>query len=122
VPPLGYHKYALPELAQTDPPAPTNKENPDALTWPPSEEAEWEVRPLKVGNTLLAASTPSPAAPAIQAVAKLPEPPASAPPPPAEFEDEPVYIPTTGLPPAVIGFMVVGSLLLVAALGFFVLW
>jgi PPM family protein phosphatase len=122
VPPLGYHKYALPELAQTDPPAPTNKETPDALTWPPSEEAEWEVRPLKVGQTLLGVPSPSPAVPAAPAAAKLPEIPASAPPPPAEFEDEPVYIPTTGLPPAVIGFMVVGSLILVAALGFFVLW
>ncbi len=120
-PPLGYHKYALPELL-TDPPAATVKESSESLTWPPNEEAEWEVRPLKVGHTLLGAPSLSPATPVIPPVAKLPEPLASAPPPPTEFEEEPVYIPTTGLPPALIGFMVVGSLLLVAALGFFVLW
>jgi PPM family protein phosphatase len=121
VPPLGYRKYALPQLYPSEPPAPTIKEADESSTWPPDGEIEREVRPLKVGHTLLGVPMPSDVVLSPPAVARLPEPLLSAPPPPAEFEDDPVYIPTTGLPPAVIGFMVIGSLILVAALGFFVL-
>ncbi len=122
LPPLAYHKYALPDLAPSEPPAPTIREAHESPTWPPSDETEREVRPLKVGHTLLGGPNPAAIASLPPSAAKLPEPLRSAPPPPAEFEDDAVDIPTTGLPPAVIGFMVVGSLILVAALGFFVLW
>jgi hypothetical protein len=34
-------------------------------------------------------------------------------------DDEPVYIPTTGLPPRAVGFMVLGAMVAVAVAGFF---
>jgi hypothetical protein len=53
-----------------------------------------------------------------------PNAPSSRPPvppsPALNVVDEPVNIPTTGWPPLLVGFMVVGSLLLVAVIGFFV--
>jgi hypothetical protein len=37
------------------------------------------------------------------------------------LDDEPVQIPTTGLAPSVVGFMVLGAMVLVAAAGFVLL-
>jgi hypothetical protein len=36
-------------------------------------------------------------------------------------DDEPVQIPTTGLPPAAVGFMVLGAMIVVAVAGFLLL-
>ena len=43
--------------------------------------------------------------------------------PPATFgiEDDPVSIPTTGLPPSLVGMMVLGAMLFVAIAGFLLL-
>jgi hypothetical protein len=35
--------------------------------------------------------------------------------------EEPVHLPTTGLPPSLVGFMVLGAMLLVAVAGFLLL-
>jgi hypothetical protein len=45
------------------------------------------------------------------------EPPSSS----YRSEDDPVEIPTTGLPPALVGFMVLGAMLVAAVTGFFLL-
>jgi serine/threonine protein phosphatase PrpC len=119
VPLPGYQKYALPELPASEPLPPQERSPRDSPTWPPSDEMFSDPAQLKAGQSVLGVSVP-PAVPP-DSTHRLPQPLPSAPPPPSEREDDPVYIPTTGLAPAIIGFMVLGSLLLVAALGFFVL-
>jgi len=117
--PLAYRKYALPEVPSADS---TSRSSPVSVeqlqTGPPSEEARRESRRLRVGHTMVGMTNPlagldlSPQQAAHPVVA-----------PSAAFggDDEPVQIPTTGLPPSLVGFMVLGAMVLVAVMGFFVL-
>jgi protein phosphatase len=112
---LSYRKYALPEI-QADS---THRALPVSTSMPAgpaSEEAQRESRRLKVGHTMvgLQFSLPEAAAAADDAGAAslTPRPP---------LLDEPVDIPTSGLPPSFVGFMVLGAMILVAVAGFYLL-
>ena len=127
---LLYQKYALPELG-SDVTMRVGPISPDDVeTSEPSEEAQRESRKLKVGHTMIGMTSPfasddeaSEGADAPHgethrsAAPKTP----SNPPPTFDVNDEPVDIPTTGLPPQIVGAMVVGALFLVAAAGFLLL-
>jgi serine/threonine protein phosphatase PrpC len=112
---LAYRKYALPEIQadSTHRALPVSTSVPAA---PASEEAQRESRRLKVGHTMvgLQFSLPEAAAAADEAGAAslTPRPP---------LLDEPVDIPTSGLPPSFVGFMVLGAMILVAVAGFYLL-
>jgi serine/threonine protein phosphatase PrpC len=112
---LSYRKYALPEIQadSTHRALPVSTSVPAA---PASEEAQRESRRLKVGHTMvgLQFSLPEAAAAADEAGAAslTPRPP---------LLDEPVDIPTSGLPPSFVGFMVLGAMILVAVAGFYLL-
>jgi hypothetical protein len=75
-------------------------------------------RRLRVGHTMLGMQLPFGGEAAHEA--PLPRVPSN-PPPVFHSGEDPVDIPTTGLPPMVVGFMVLGAMLLVAVTGFFVL-
>jgi protein phosphatase len=126
---LAYQKYALPETGsdvttRVGPLAPEDME-----TSQPSEEAQRESRKLKVGHTMIGMQSPfSAGAGDAGAEGSDGEAPARAAPrtpsnPPPLFGafDEPVDIPTTGLPPQWVGAMVLGALVVVAVTGFFLL-
>lgn len=114
---LAYQKYALPEApAEATLRAPSVHAS-EVYTPPPSQEAQRESRRLRVGHTMvgmtnpMAAVTPAVGTPAAARVAG----------PRAAFDDDPVSIPTSGLPPAFVGMMVLGAMLFVAIAGFFLL-
>jgi len=114
---LAYKKYALPELAAGDThrgaPVPSGLE-----TATPSEEATRESRRLKVGHTMvgmqfsLPDSAVTPASPPVDPMGDM-----------ARFspQDEPVSIPIDGLPPALVGLMVIAAMIVVAYAGFWLL-
>jgi serine/threonine protein phosphatase PrpC len=116
--PVKYKKYALPQtISASDPTV-----RPGGFSMPPSasletsplsEEAERESRPLRVGHTMVGMMSPLAAG-----GSGAPIPRTSAPP---DRRDEPVDLPTSGLPPSVVGFIVVGAFLLVVAMGFWLL-
>jgi PPM family protein phosphatase len=120
--PLKYRKYALPEVS----PEATVRSLPlspqELATPPPSEEARRESRRLKVGHTMVGMTNPlagvdfpaDPLPATGTASARPPSPTYSA-------DDDPVQIPTSGLPPSLVGAMVIGAMLLVAVTGYFVL-
>ncbi|MFZ5894195.1 MAG: Stp1/IreP family PP2C-type Ser/Thr phosphatase [Myxococcota bacterium] len=123
-PPLTYQKYALPE-------APSEQEIAvrtlstlpgEAATLPPSDEAR-DPRRLRVGHTMVglaSAVTPEMLAAATEAPAAIRS---SSPAPLASYgpTDEPVELPTTGFPPSLVGFMVLGAMVLAAVAGFLLL-
>ena len=81
---------------------------------PVSEEAERESRRLRVGHTMVGMTSPLAAGQGFDpTLARSPSGRAR------PFE-EPVDLPTTGLPPSVVGF-IVGAFLLVVAMGFWLL-
>jgi PPM family protein phosphatase len=125
---LAYRKYALPETDSESTQRTGAISGDDVVPSEPSEEAQRESRKLKVGHTMigmqsplaassdeLSGSDPQPTEP--QKTGRTP----SKPPPSFEPSDEPVDIPTTGLPPQWVGAMVLGALVLVAVTGFFLL-
>jgi serine/threonine protein phosphatase PrpC len=118
--PLAYRKYALPEISEADDAAQAAPVQRESLhTGPVSDEARRESRRLRVGHTMVGLTNPL-------AGLELPQPaapgrPPSYPAPAYTAEDDPVHIPTTGLPPSVVGFMVLGAMLLVAVTGFLLL-
>jgi len=118
VEPVAYRKYALPELpASMQEPLSAPLSVQRVETGPPSEEAQRESRQLRVGHTMVGVRSPLDAD-----VPSARTPPAASLPPPAydPMADE-VEIPTTGLPPRVVGLLIVGSLLLAAVLGYWLL-
>jgi protein phosphatase len=119
--PVKYRKYALPQAGS---PVMEATVRPAGLVpasvaapAPASEEAERESRNLRVGHTMVGVASPLSGAPS--AVGEHPATQRS--PSGRPFGDEPVDLPTTGLPPSVVGFIVVGTLLLVVAMGFWLL-
>jgi protein phosphatase len=110
---LAYKKYALPDLPLGDThratPAPSSIE-----TGAPSEEASREQRRLKVGHTMvgiqfsLQDAGVTPASPPVDMAHYSPHAP----------HDEPVSLPVDGLPPAMVGFMVIVAMVAVAYAGF----
>jgi protein phosphatase len=123
-PPLTYQKYALPEApSEHEIAVRTLSTLPgEAATMPPSDEAR-DPRRLRVGHTMVglaSAVTPEMLAAATEAPGAL-RPQSS--PPLAGYgpADEPVELPTTGFPPSLVGFMVLGAMVLAAVAGFLLL-
>ena len=130
-PALAYAKYALPEMPHSglsDTAPGTNPSGPPLAisTAPHSSEIEAESRSLKVGMTMVGMPSPLPTSQHEAPAGAAPPPSSSIPssspdsyaPQPAPFDDDPVDIPIAGPPPAVVGLIVLGSLLLVAVVGF----
>jgi protein phosphatase len=117
---LSYKKYALPDLPQAESAARTAPASSQVATAPLSEEAQRESRRLRVGHTMVGIQFPL--AEATQRGAS-PAPATAAATDAAEFagQDEPVSLPVSGLPPAVVGFMVLAAMILVALTGFILL-
>jgi serine/threonine protein phosphatase PrpC len=119
--PVKYRKYALPQAALSDAtvrPGGTTPLSGPIQTSPPSEEAQRESRSLRVGHTMVGVQSPlSGAHGAAGAPPSTQRSGASH----GYFGEEPVDLPTSGLPPSVVGFIVVGAFLLVVAMGFWLL-
>jgi protein phosphatase len=113
---LAYQKYALPDFPVSDIQRLSPHADPDPGM--PSEEAQRESRRLKVGHTMvgiqftLPESAQTPLAPRTDPPAELPQ---------YSPHDEPVTIPIDGLPPALVGFMVLAAMIVVACAGFLLL-
>jgi protein phosphatase len=119
-PPLKYQKYALPHMSGEEATVRPNAvpvTNPIQSNGPPSAEAARESRSLRVGHTMVGAMSPLAGHPPPSAI---PSTQRSANPGPF-MPEEPVELPTTGLPPQVVGAIVVGLLLLVVVMGFWLL-
>jgi protein phosphatase len=110
---LAYKKYALPEVPLGDTQRGTPA--PSVETAAPSEEASREQRRLKVGHTMvgiqfsLPDTTVTPPSPPVEPVPELGR---------YSPHDEPVSLPVDGLPPAMVGFMVIVAMVAVAYAGF----
>jgi PPM family protein phosphatase len=116
---ITYQKYALPEapVDTTVRAAAVTQKAHGLASHPASDEANREARRLRVGHTMVGQVSPMAGA--------LPStPPAAAghrgsgPPPTFTLDNEPVSIPTSGLPPSVVGIMVLGAMLFVALAGY----
>jgi protein phosphatase len=111
---LAYKKYALPDQVPADS-VPRAASVPSQVTTAPlSEEAQRESRRLKVGHTMVGIqfSLPDAIQRGSNPAAKLSDR--------ADFsgQDEPVSLPISGLPPTVVGLMVLAAMVLVALAGF----
>jgi hypothetical protein len=114
---LAYQKYALPEApAESTVRAPSV--HAEVYTPPASQEAQRESRRLRVGHTMVGMTNPMAATPATGTPTG---PRVSGPPPTFNIEDDPVSIPTSGLPPSLVGMFVLVAMLLVAIAGFLLL-
>jgi protein phosphatase len=119
---LVYQKYALPDAPLQEN---TIRLAPMAIgelsTLPPKEAEEREPRRLRVGHTMMGMSNPltEEALATAEAGSGRHLVPASQ----ATFGslDEPVDLPTSGFPPSLVGFMVLGAMLLAAVAGFLLL-
>lgn len=115
-PPPAYRKYSLPEhplvVEQTLRASPRSGHPSAASSSIPPRSAPAELPTPPIGEAG-SAPTPLPLAPRPDASSDstAPEP----------LREEPVQIPTSGLPPAIIGLMVLGTLLLAAVAGFVLL-
>jgi protein phosphatase len=114
---VSYQKYALPDApvemtvravaVPADPPS-----SPE-----PSQEGQRESRRLRVGHTMVGAQVPAGLAMAASpSIAGAPK--SSLPPPVFNLDNEPVQIPTNGLPPSIVGIMVLSAMLVVAFVGY----
>lgn len=114
---LAYQKYALPEA-----PVEATQRVPSAQAEvyapPASPEAQRESRRLRVGHTMVGMTNPMAVTPATGMPATRP---ISNPPPTFNLNDDPVSIPTSGLPPSVVGMAVLAAMLVVALAGFLLL-
>ncbi len=114
---ISYQKYALPEVpVDTTVRAPAVTQRPYEINEPASEEASRESRKLRVGHTMVGAVNPMaglsssiPAGPRVSGA-----------PPTFTMDNEPVSIPTSGLPPSLVGIFVLGAMLFVALIGYLV--
>jgi protein phosphatase len=116
--PVKYRKFGLPQSSSiTDATVRPGggMPTPALEASPVSDEAERESRALRVGHTMVGVTSPLAAAPGFDAA--LGRSPSGR----ARPFEEPVDLPTSGLPPSVVGFIVVGAFLLVVAMGFWLL-
>jgi protein phosphatase len=113
---LAYQKYALPEAPAEATVRAPSVHAPEVYTPAPSQEAQRESRRLRVGHTMVGMTSPM-ATPATG----IPATPRVSSSTPFALDDDPVSIPTSGLPPAFVGMMVLGAMLFVAIAGFFLL-
>jgi len=111
---ISYQKYALPEApVDMTVRAPAVTQRPHEAEAAISEEASKESRRLRVGHTMVSAVNP------LTGLSSAPPGPrVSGAPPSFSMDNEPVSIPTSGLPPSVVGIMVLGAMLFVAMLGY----
>jgi protein phosphatase len=114
---LVYKKFALPEYANDGAQRVSAISADDIQTGAPSEEAARESRRLKVGHTMVGIQFAMPDAGA------TPLSPTAAPHDGAPFggQDEPVSLPVDGLPPALVGALVLLAMAAVAVTGFWLL-
>jgi hypothetical protein len=112
---ISYQKYALPEApVDTTVRAPAVTQRPhDGEANSVSDEASKESRRLRVGHTMVGAVNPLTGLGSTPPGAR-----ASGAPPSFSMENEPVSIPTSGLPPSVVGILVLGAMLFVAMAGY----
>jgi protein phosphatase len=111
---ISYQKYALPEApVETTVRAPAVTQRPYDSEPSASDEATRESRRLRVGHTMVGGVSPM-----AGLSSAPPGPRVSGAPPSFSMDNEPVSIPTSGLPPSVVGIMVLGAMLFVAMLGY----
>ena len=114
---ISYQKYALPEApVDTTVRAPAVSPHSYEADSPTTEEASRDSRRLRVGHTMVGAVNPlaGGALPgSVPPRARL-----SGAPPTFSLDNEPVSIPTNGLPPSMVGIMVLGAMLFVALAGY----
>ncbi len=115
---LAYQKYALPEAPAEATMRAPSVHAPDVYTPPPSPEAQRESRKLRVGHTMVGMTNPMAATPASGSPigARISNSAQG-----YGLEDDPVSIPTSGLPPSLVGMLVLGAMLFVALAGFLLL-
>jgi protein phosphatase len=112
---VSYQKYALPEApVDTTVRAPAVGQRPYETDLDASEEASRESRKLRVGHTMVGGAV----SPMAGLSSSAPGARVSGPPPTFSLDNEPVSIPTSGLPPSVVGIMVLGAMLFVALAGY----
>ena len=111
---ISYQKYPLPE-APVDTTVRAVALQPESHLPPVSEEARGESRRLRVGHTMVGMT--SPLGGASPSGSPGPNKPSSQ---PGLFtlDNEPVSIPTSGLAPSLVGILVLGSMLVVALVGY----
>jgi serine/threonine protein phosphatase PrpC len=112
---LAYKKYPLPERSAADfsfmaAPAPEPRAEEPTL----KEDLLREPRRLRVGHTVMGLANPLAAA----ALSVEADPSGSTMRGDEPAFDEPIELPTSGLPPSLVGFMVLGAMVLVAVAGF----
>jgi hypothetical protein len=93
--------------------APAVTQRPAEVEAAASEEATRESRRLRVGHTMVGAINPL-----AGGSSAPPGPRVSGPPPTFNLDNEPVSIPTSGLPPSMVGIIVLGTMLFVALAGY----
>ena len=115
---IAYQKYALPEAPVDNTVRAPAVAHSSPLEAEPSasEEATRESRRLRVGHTMVGAV--SPLAGILSSSSAPPRPRVSGPPAAFNMDNEPVTIPTSGLPPSMVGIMVLGAMLFVALAGY----
>jgi len=115
-----YKKYPLPERSAADfsfmaAPSPEPRVEEPTV----NEDLLREPRRLRVGHTVMGLTNPLAAGalsvdagdPGARSVVRADE----------QYVDEPIELPTSGLPPSLVGFMVLGAMVLVAVAGFLLL-
>jgi serine/threonine protein phosphatase PrpC len=115
---LAYQKYALPEAPAEATVRAPSVHAPEVYTPAASQEAQRESRRLRVGHTMVGMTNPMAATPASGTPTA---PRVSNAPSTFGFEDDPVSIPTSGLPPSMVGTLVLVAMCLVAIAGFLLL-
>jgi PPM family protein phosphatase len=118
---LAYRKYPLPEAPAPDATARALPVQPRVASPPPSDEAQRESRKLKVGHTMIGVSFQLPAEGQGQPAGAASGQRMPSNPPRAYDPGDDVQIPTNGLPPSWVGFMVLGAMFVVALAGFLLL-
>ena len=113
---IAYQKYALPEApVDNTVRAPAVIPKADDAESTTSDEATRESRRLRVGHTMVGAVSPMAG---LLSSSAPPGPRISGPPATFNMDNEPVTIPTSGLPPSMVGIMVIGAMLFVALAGY----
>jgi protein phosphatase len=111
---VSYQKYALPEApVETTVRAPVVSLRPAEAEPLTSDEASRESRRLRVGHTMVGVVNPLAGSSSVPPGARF-----SPPPPTFNLDNEPVSIPTSGLPPSMVGIIVLGTMLFVAMVGY----